>query len=204
MSGLIYIEYISRRPGVDLATFYAGVRKGQEGWDSSYGEDRLVLNVGRTWRVGPEPEYLGVWYSPGASLDRIDAWDRIFRDGEATHLDEAFRWVARIDAAGCYEPLIEPVHARHGTYYIEFFRPTGTLDAIRTFYAERADRHPRFTLNLLVCRIGRLGPEPGGLAVWTIPDFAALGEIAQELDAAHRPIELVTAGTYADTGCEIL
>lgn len=42
------------------------------------------------------------------------------------------------------------------------------------------------------------------MAVWTIPDFAALDEIARELDGAHEPIELVTAGTYADFGHEIL
>ena len=73
--GLIYIEYISRCPGVDMADFRAGVTHGQEGWDTGYGEDQLVLNIGRTWRLGPEPEYLAVWYSPQASFDRIDDWD---------------------------------------------------------------------------------------------------------------------------------
>lgn len=46
--------------------------------------------------------------------------------------------------------------------------------------------------------------DPGGLAVWTILDLAALGEIADELNDAHRPIELETVGTYADFGQEIL
>jgi hypothetical protein len=72
------------------------------------------------------------------------------------------------------------------------------------FYQGRAARHPELTLNLLVKRIGRLGPEPGGLAVWTIPDFASLRGIAGELDQVEEPVALVTAGTYTDVGREIL
>ena len=88
--GLIYIEYVSRRPGVDMGDFRAGVTHGQEGWDTGYGEDQLVLNIGRTWRLGPEPEYLAVWYSPQANFDRIDAWDRIFRSDEVDPLERPF------------------------------------------------------------------------------------------------------------------
>ena len=202
--GLIYIEYISRRPGVDMTDFRAGVTHGQKGWDTSYGEDQLVLNIGRTWRLGPEPEYLAAWYSPQAGFDRIDVWDRLFRSGEANPLERPFFRVARIDVAGCYAPLIEPVHARNGTYYAEFFRVRADLDTVRSFYAARTQRHPRFALNLLVSRIGKLGPEPGGLAIWQIPNFVALEEIAQELDGVCWPVELVTAGTYMDFGHEIL
>ena len=202
--GLIYIEYISRRPGVDMTDFRAGVTHGQEGWDTSYGEDQLVLNIGRTWRLGPEPEYLAAWYSPQAGFDRIDVWDRLFRSGEANPLERPFFRVARIDVAGCYAPLIEPVHTRNGTYYAEFFRVRADLDTVRSFYAARTQRPPRFALNLLVSRIGKLGPEPGGLAIWQIPNFVALEEIAQELDGVCWPVELVTAGTYMDFGHEIL
>jgi hypothetical protein len=201
---MIYIEYISRRPGVDLATFHAAVAQGQEGWDSAYAEDQLVWSAGRTWRMGPEPEYVGVWHSPGFGFERIDGWERIFRAEEADRFEQPFAQAARIDAAGCYEALLEPVRARDGTYYAEFFRARAELEAVRTFFAERMQRHRRFTLNLLVHRIGRLGPEPGGLAVWTLPDFASLGEIAQELDGVQQPVELVAAGTYADIGREIL
>ena len=201
---MIYIEYISRRHGIDLDEFHEAMAKGQEGWDAGYGEDQLVLSAGRTWRMGPEPEYLGVWYSPGFSFERVDDWDQIFRSGEADQYEEPFRKVARIDEAGCYEPLIEPVRARNGSYYAEFFRTNGPVSTVRGYYEERAQRHRRFSLNLLVHRIGRLGPEPGGLAVWTLPNFAALAEIAQELDRVQEPVELVTAGTYADVGKEIL
>ena len=201
--GLVYIEYISRLPGIDLETFRAQAAQGQEGWDSGY-EDELVLSVGRTWRLGPDPGYMTVWHTRNAGLDRIDAWDRIFRSGEADDLEQPFFQVARIDVAGCYDPLLEPVPARNGTYYAEFFAAHDTADAVRNFYESRAKQHPEFTLNLLVQRIGKLAPEPGGLAVWTIPDFAALDSVATELDGANAPIRLFAAGTYADFGKEIL
>jgi hypothetical protein len=201
---MIYIEYVSRRPGIELRDFHESVNRGQEGWDAGYQEDQLVLNLARTWRLGPEPEYLGVWYSPGFGFERIDDWDRIFRSGQADHLEEPFRRVARIDVAGCYDTLLDPVRARNGSYYAEFFRASGETSAVRNFYQQRAKNHPRLTLNLLVHRVGRLAPEPGGLAVWTLPNFAALGEITSELDGVREPIQLVTAATYADAGKEII
>ena len=201
--GLVYIEYISRLPGIDLETFRAQAAQGQEGWDSGY-EDELVLSVGRTWRLGPDPGYMTVWHTRNAGIDRIDAWDRIFRSGDADALEQPFFQVARIDVAGCYDPLLEPVPACNGTYYAEFFAAHDTADAVRSFYESRAKQHPEFTLNLLVQRIGKLAPEPGGLAVWTIPDFAALASVTTELDGVNVPIRLSAAGTYADFGREIL
>ena len=112
--------------------------------------------------------------------------------------------MSRIDRAGCYTALLEPVPARGGTYYAEFFRATGEPAAVRDFYEQRARAHPRCTLNLLAHRLGRLAPPPGGLAVWTLPDFASLAGVAGELDAVREPVVLVEAGTYADTGREIL
>jgi hypothetical protein len=205
---VIYIEYFSRRPDVDLAEFHRSVGQGQEGWGSAYREDRLVWHAGRTWRMGPEPEYVAVWHSPDFGFDRIDAWDAIFRGGGAERHERVFRRVARIEAAGCYRALREPVEAPAAppvrSYYAELFRATGDLEAVAAFYEQRARRHERLRLHLLVHRIGRLGPEPGGLAVWTLPDFAALSGIAEELDGVAEPLQLVAAGTYADVGQEIL
>ena len=201
---MIYIEYISRRPNVELREFHEYASKAQEGWDAGYQADQLILYMSRTWRIGPEPEHMAVWYSPGSSFERIDDWERIFRSGEADQYEEPLRKVARIDAAGCYEILLEPVRGRNGTYYAEFFRAKRELAEIGKFYEARSKQHQRFTLNLLVHRIGLLGPGPGGLAVWTIPSFAALSEIARELDGMQQPVELEAAGTYTDAGKEIL
>lgn len=202
--GLVYVEYISRRPGVSLGEFHRELMGAQERWASGYGEDRLLWSAARTWRLGAEPEYVHVWYSPGRGLERLDDWDVIFRAGEAERHEQTVGRVSRIDRAGCYVPLLPPIAARDGTYYAEQFRPTGSADAVRTFYEERARRHPRLRLNLVARRIGQLAPDPGGLAIWTLPDFAALAEIAEKLDGVREPVLLEGAGTYADTGREIL
>ncbi len=201
---MIYIEYISRRPGVDIEGFHRGVIEGQSGWEREHPEDRLLWSAGRTWRLGPVPAYIGAWWTAGYGLERFDYWDKVFRSGKADGTEDPFQRVATIDAAGCYEPLIEPVVASRGTYYAEFFRMTADALRVADFFKKRTARHKSFTLNILVHQTGKLGPEPGGLAVWTIPDFASLAVIASELDGMVDPIELVSAGTYADVGREIL
>ena len=88
MSGpLVYIEYISRRPGVALEAFHALAGHGQTGWAGDNPEEVLLANLGRTWRTGPEPEYLAFWYTPGQGLDRFDDWERIFRSGDADEFE---------------------------------------------------------------------------------------------------------------------
>jgi hypothetical protein len=203
---LVYIEYISRRPGVSLEAFHEVAGRGQTGWAGEYQDDRLVLNLARTWRMGPEPEYVAVWYSPGAGLERIGEWERIFTSGEASHFEEPFKLAARIDRAGCYEALFEPAPGRGGPYYAEFFEPVrgASREDIGSFFEERRGRHSGFELNLLVDRIGRLGPDPRGLAVWSLPSYGALEGIARELDGTDGPVALLSAALYADLGNEIL
>jgi hypothetical protein len=87
---------------------------------------------------------------------------------------------------------------------IERFRPAGPTAPIRRFYQQRTERLHHFILNLLVNRIGWLGPDPSGLAVWTVPGYAALGDIVTELEVVPETLELVGAGLYADIGAEIL
>ena len=130
---LVYIEYISRRPGVSIEAFHFAAGRGQGGWASEYAGDILLLNLGRTFRLGPEPEYVAVWYVAGAGLERIGEWERIFASGEADHFEETFRLAARIDTAGCYEPLLEPVQGRDGLYYGEYldFAPGVGRDELR-------------------------------------------------------------------------
>ncbi len=166
----------------------------------------LVLSLARTWRTGPEPEYLAVWHNADAGFERFDEWERIFTSGEASAIEEPFKVVARIDAAGCYEPLFEPIPAERGPYYAEYldFAADASREDVRSFFAERRERHADLVLNLLVDRIGKLGPDPRALAVWQLPAYAVLDGIARELDGIDSPVRLVTAGIYAHFGREIL
>jgi hypothetical protein len=228
---MIYIEFTSRRPqsGLreneqgalavesfesQLQRFHRAALAGQSGWEGAWSEDRLLLSIGRTWRLGPEPEYLTVWHTPSAGLARIDDWDEVFRSGRADEIEKPFSEVARIERAGCYDALLEPARqspssetgdrARGAVYYAEFFEPVGSHAAIRALYEERAAAHLSSTLVLCAARIGKLAPDPGGLAVWTLPSYGALAAIARDLDGRATPVRLTTAGVYNDIGKEIL
>jgi hypothetical protein len=218
---MIYIEFTSRRPqpGLreagrgklalesfesELQRFHRAVLAGQSGWEDSWSEDQMILSIGRTWRLGPEPEYMTVWHAPTQGLARLDDWDKVFRSGEADEVEKPFRELARIDRAGCYEALLDPKRQQDGIYYAEFFEPAGSNAEIRDLYVQRAASHARLTLALCIVRIGKLGPDPGGLAVWTLPSYGALGEIARDLDVTSTPVRLATAGVYNDIGKEIL
>ena len=203
---LVYIEYVSRRPSIALEAFHKVIDLGQTGWAGDYADDLMVLNVARTWRIGPEPVYMCVWYSPNHGLERIDEWERTFTSGDADAFEEPFRLAGRIDRAGCYEPLLEPVAGSTGRYFAEHFdlAADATRDDVRALYETRRTQHPELELNLLIDRIGTLGPDPRGMAVWGLPTWGHLEEIARELDSSDGPARIVTSSLYADFGHEQL
>jgi hypothetical protein len=201
---MIYVEYISRRPGILMEEFHRVVRQVQDAWEAGHGKDELILNAGRTWRLGPEPEYLGIWHTGDSAFERLDEWTRAFHDRGEVGDEATMSRVARIDCAGCYRALDPPIRTRGRAYYVERFVPAGTDDEIRLACRERALKHATLQLSLVAVRMGKLAPDPGGLAVWTLPNFAALALIACELDGCIKPIQLISAGLYADIGSEIL
>jgi hypothetical protein len=202
---LVYIEFLSRQPGVSIEHFHL-IAGGQVAWSGEYADDQLVLNLGRTFRTGPEPSYLAVWFNREAGLDRIGDWDRIFKSGVARHMEEPFHLAARIDAAGCYEPLVDPVPSARGPYYGEYLDIAhgASRDDVRVFFEERRTRHSELELNLLVDRIGKLGPDPRCLAIWRAPSFGALEEIVRELEDVETPVRLVSGAFYENLGDEII
>lgn len=204
---LIYIEFISRRPGISLEAFHEVAGRGQDGWAADYDEDHFFAGLGRTWRTGPEPEYLGIWAAPHAGLERIDVWEAVFRSGEASHLEEPFRLAARIDRAGCYEPILdpEPVGERE-RHYMEFLdiEPGASRDAVAEYYQERRGRFPDLRLHLLIDAIGLLAPAPRTLALWSTPTWGRLDAIARDLPGRDAPVTLRDAAFYSTFGRETL
>ncbi len=201
---MIYIEYISRRTGIELEDFHETFLRVQRGWESGASEDQLIVNAARTWRLGPEPEYFTVWHTANAGFERIDEWQRIFDDRAAKGHVSPLRRVARMDAAGCYEALRPPLNCQGGLYYVERFAPRAHAEAVINAFEKRADNHPRFRLALLAQRIGLLGPNPAGFAIWIVPSFGALEEIAEDLQNSDASVTLELAAVYVDVGKEIL
>lgn len=203
---LVYIEFISRRPGVSIEAFRFAAGRGQTGWSAEHEDDVLLLNIARTFRLGPEPEYMAVWYTPAAGIERMGYWEQVFGSGEADHLEETFRLAARIDKAGCYEPLFEPQQGRDGLYYAEYIEVAeqASRDEVADLYRARQERHPELVLNLLCDRLGALAPEPRALAIWTVPSWAGLEPVVRDLDGVRSPVRLVEGGLYRDLGAETL
>jgi hypothetical protein len=202
---LVYIEYLTRLPGVSVEQFHFALgRVTAAAWTDQHPEDVLVLNLGRTFRVGPEPPYLMVWYNERSGLERIGDWDRIFKSGVSDHVEETARMAASLDQAGCYEPLLDPVQGSRGPYYGEFFDVAegASREDVRDFFVDRRSNHPALELDLLVDRIGKLGPEPRGLAIWRAPSFGDLEAIVRELDRTVSPISLVRGAFYENLGDE--
>ncbi len=203
---LIYIEFISRNEGVGLDAFRYMVTSLQAGWEGAHeSDDALLFNIGRTWRVGPEPEFLTIWRSPGG-LRRLDEWEGLYRqDGQEEPWNVPFRLAGRMDAAGCYEPLLEPVAATAGRYYAEYFdfADETAPRAVGEFFAERALRFSGLELNLLVNRIGMLGPDPPGIAIWGCPSWLSVSDLAEDFAGCRSPVRPVSAALYADIGTEV-
>ena len=164
-----------------------------------------MLNIGRTFRTGPLPGYMAVWYTPGSGLERIGDWERIFKSGEADHVEEPFKLAARIEAAGCYDPLLDPVQGRGRLYYVEYFdfAEGASRGEVAAAYERRRDGQEDLDLHLLVDRIGQLGPDPRGLAVWGMDGWGSLDGAARGL-RDDEPVRLVDAGLYRDLGDETL
>jgi hypothetical protein len=108
-------------------------------------------------------------------------------------------------AAGCYDELFTGAVPGEGLQYIEYFKPDAGMGDEETaeFFRVRADQEPEGELNLVLRRIGLLGPEPGGMALWTFPDFASMEGIARQ-GLSGKSLKPVTVGVYRSWGKEVL
>ena len=101
---MYYVEFYSRKAGVSPERFRETVKRTDAWWAANNPEDRPVLAIGRTWRLGG-PHYIVVWKIDGAA--RVDEWtQRRLEDPEARRMIE--EWLEVVDCdAGLYEDLGE-------------------------------------------------------------------------------------------------
>jgi hypothetical protein len=203
VSTLVYVEFISRRPSVSLSHFQYIMARGQSGWAEGHAGDRLLLNVGRTWRLGPDPEYLAVWLTEEARLDHLYEWERDFTSHAVDDVEIPFEVVARIDAAGCYRTYREIPEVTDDRFYVEHIDLAEDVSATDVdTAAEKRGVETGAPLLLIAHRIGHLAPH-GGVVVHSLPDYGVLEQLS-----THRlptdAVAVASAGVYAPVGQEIL
>jgi len=202
---MIYIEYIERDRFTDIDIFRA---LGDQSWwlnADAEGDDDMVAQLGRTLRLGPHPCYMTIWRCRG--LSKLDEWEAHFNSDAArkdTHAIASHKAIHLCDA-GCYDELITGPSISGGLQYIEYFKASPGADnaTIEGSFRSRSNVHAEGKLNLLLNRIGKLGPDPGGMAIWTFPSYAALESISRDT-VIDNDIHLVTVGVYRGWGREIL
>lgn len=202
---LLYVEFISRRPSVSLEEFHERAGRAQSGWTAKYGDDRMIVNAGRTWRVGPEPEYVCVWHVPRSGVGRIDDWERLFQDSAEREHHAEFEAVARIDRAGCYTPLGEPTMTTEGRYLVEWLTFADvTDDHVIALFDDRSDRHPDRALHCLARPLGALAPDGRGFAVWGLSSWASAEDLVLDVPGPVTGVTVADASLCADFGREQL
>jgi hypothetical protein len=100
---MYYIEFIEPKEGVDQRRFHDVVRRTTERWAADHPEDKLLLNIGRTWRLGPRPSYMTIWEIAG--FETMSRWTREFQEAAVLENHAEFTDVATIVDAGVYEDL---------------------------------------------------------------------------------------------------
>jgi hypothetical protein len=200
---MIFVEYIQRDRFMHFEIF--SVLGDQAWWVNSDpdSDDEVVAQLARTLRLGPHPAYMAIWRCRG--FEKLDEWERYF------HSDEAradIRAVAshkaiNLSDAGCYDELISGGEFTDGLHYIEYFNPDPSPESLKEAFSARADTFKDGELKLLLRRIGVFGPDPGGMAIWTFPDYKSLEGIVRDTDG-QRELGIENSGAYRNWGKEIL
>lgn len=97
---MYYIEFFKKKDGVKVADFHETVRASFDYWEKHNPPDKLVLLLGRTWRMSPDPGYIAVWEI--TDFQRFREWEesaRRKREAGAPNVAE----VADMVDSGLYE-----------------------------------------------------------------------------------------------------
>jgi len=195
------VEFIERDRWVPVEVFRHNGNQ-QSNW-SEGSVDRMLLQLGRTMRLGPRPSYLCLWDIP--DIGRLDAWEEYFHSPAAARnsRSQAMHRSINIDRAGLYDVLDEGASVEAALYIVEYCDPIQASDAqIRQAVADRAARHPEVRPIRLLRRLGQLGPDPALLSIWGALSYAAAEPLLRDL--ALGDIRLVDTGVYRPFGQEIL
>ena len=198
---MIYLEFIERDRWVPIEIFRHNGNQ-QSNW-SEGSVDRMLLQLGRTMRLGPRPSYLCLWEIP--DIGRLDAWEEYFHSPAAARNPRslAMHRSINIDRAGLYDVLDQGASVEAALYIVDYCDPYRATDAeIRQGFADRAARHPEIAPIRLLRRLGQLGPDPAVMAIWGAPSYAVAEPLLR--DTSLGAVALLNSGIYRAFGEEIL
>lgn len=197
---MIYAEYIEHDRFLPIQIFHKfGL---QDSWSSD--EDVKIANLGRAERLAPGPSVICLWRMRG--LARMDEWEASFRTPESQRdpMFQATRLAIRFVESGLYDALLggtAPVGK--GLHVVEFFASAEEHAdaAIADHFAGRARALGVGTLDLVMRRVGTLGPDPGGLALWTFESYAAAEPLLRARHKGHalRPLRTGLYWNFEDS-----
>lgn len=203
---MIYLEFVERDRFVPIELFrYMG---NQDAIWVQKETDRLLLQLGRTFRFGPMPSYLAFWQI--ASMDRIDVWQEYFTSDAAfrNHRSVAMHRAVHVQRAGLYDELLldladSRARDENLNWYIEYFDAAASESdaAIRGAFNTRAAEDRDVKLELLLRRVGALGPDPAHLAVWSSTKFEHFERLIRSSPQANGA-QIKLAGLYRHIGNE--
>lgn len=198
---MIYVEFIDRDSAIPIEVFrYVGNQ--QSAW-AEEADDRMILQLGRTLRLGPKPAYLCFWDIP--DITRLDAWEEYFHSAAATRnpRSRAMHRAIRIERAGIYDQLCRGPSLEMPLYLIHYCEPTVITDTeLLKAYKDVIQENPDLSQILLLRRLGRAGPDPELLSIWGARSYVALEPLLRR--KAPSAWKVVDLGVYRAFGEEVL
>ena len=196
---MIFAEFIERDRRMPLEIHR--VFSKQDQWTGE--GDEQVVNIARTKAIGPQPACLCCWRIK--DISRMDEWEAYFQTAEFR--EDVVEWATYhaldFQRAGLYDEVIETAMPRDGLHFVEFFGAGEAVsdEEIHHHFRKRGKKHAAGRLNALLRRVGLLGPDPGGLAIWTFPDYVEMEGIAREVHG-ESPLRPNAVGLYRNVGQE--
>ena len=194
---MIFVEYIERERSMPFEIFR---KLGGQDWS---GSDRIVANLGRTMRLAPTPHYMCWWQIP--SIKRMDEWENYFRSSEGRiYLSELPTGKAlHFQRCGLYDEIIGHGEVPSGLHLVEFFAAPGLSSGdIKQWFGERAGESGTGRLSYVINRLGLIAPDPGGIAIWTFPDYAGVEPFLRR-PPQPGAVGVTQAGLYRNFGEDI-
>lgn len=200
---MYYVEFIQRDRSMPVDIFRTLADQASSWVDPD--ADRMVLQLGRTMRLGPHPSYLALWRIAG--IERLDAWESYFgtdsyRAGNPR--SHAMHRAIDIARAGLYDAAVEAGTTREGLHVVEYVDAARPGPALGDWYRARAGAWPAARLAYVLTRVGLLGPDPSHLAIWSFADYAASEAFVRTAPGDDGDIRVVHAGVYRWLGEEVL